>query len=191
MIQFFGGIHEIYFPYVLAKPILLLGAIAGGMVGIGTLAVFDAGLRAPAAPGSIIAVLAQTPGGNFVGSILSVLLAGDDVLRHLLAAAQARAATRASRPGRGDRRDGGAEGHARAPSPACCRPRGGGRGRSWRPPAGGGAARGRGTATPIHRIVFACDAGMGSSAMGASVLRNKIKKAGFADVTVRTWRSRT
>jgi PTS system mannitol-specific IIC component len=39
-------------------------------------------------------------------------------------------------------------------------------------------------ATPIHKIVFACDAGMGSSAMGASVLRNKIKKAGFEDVTV-------
>ena len=75
MIHFFGGIHEIYFPYVLAKPILLLGTIAGGMVGIGTLAVFDAGLRAPAAPGSIIAVLAQTPGGNFVGVILSVVLA--------------------------------------------------------------------------------------------------------------------
>jgi len=37
---------------------------------------------------------------------------------------------------------------------------------------------------PIHTIVFACDAGMGSSAMGASVLRNKIKKAGFDDVTV-------
>ena len=38
---------------------------------------------------------------------------------------------------------------------------------------------------PIHHIVFACDAGMGSSAMGASVLRNKIKKAGFADVDVK------
>ena len=39
-------------------------------------------------------------------------------------------------------------------------------------------------AKPIHNIVFACDAGMGSSAMGASVLRNKVKKAGFTDVTV-------
>src|SRR3954470_387469 len=75
VIQFFGGIHEIYFPYVLAKPKLLLGLIPAGMVGIGTLVVFGAGLRAPAAPGSIIAVLAQTPGGNFVGVILSVLLA--------------------------------------------------------------------------------------------------------------------
>src|SRR5664279_2153788 len=75
IIQFFGGIHEIYFPYVLMKPILLLGTIAGGMVGIFTLTVFHAGLRAPAAPGSIIAVLAQTPGDSFVGVILSVTLA--------------------------------------------------------------------------------------------------------------------
>lgn len=36
----------------------------------------------------------------------------------------------------------------------------------------------------IASIVFACDAGMGSSAMGASVLRNKLKKAGVTDVTV-------
>ncbi len=40
------------------------------------------------------------------------------------------------------------------------------------------------TERQIKNIVFACDAGMGSSAMGASVLRNKIKKAGIEDVTV-------
>ena len=47
----------------------------------------------------------------------------------------------------------------------------------------GGAAGGR-AGEPVHKIVFACDAGMGSSAMGASVLRNKVKKAGFTDITV-------
>ena len=31
----------------------------------------------------------------------------------------------------------------------------------------------------LKKIVYACDAGMGSSAMGASTLRNKFKKAGF------------
>src|SRR5215207_8339006 len=54
IIQFFGGIHEVYFPFVLLKPITLLATIAGGMVGILTLVIFGAGLRAPAAPGSII-----------------------------------------------------------------------------------------------------------------------------------------
>ena len=57
------------------KPLTLLATIAGGMVGILTLTIFGAGLRAPAAPGSIIAVLAQTPGDSFVGVSLSVLLA--------------------------------------------------------------------------------------------------------------------
>ena len=50
--------------------------------------------------------------------------------------------------------------------------------------AGGGAGGGGARSKPIHKIVFACDAGMGSSAMGASVLRNKVKKAGFTDITV-------
>src|SRR5207247_2100059 len=75
IIHFFGGIHEIYFPYVLMKPITLLAMIPAGMVGIGTLVVFNAGLRAPSAPGSIIAVLAQTASDSYVGVILSVLLA--------------------------------------------------------------------------------------------------------------------
>src|SRR5215203_2989972 len=75
IIQFFGGIHEVYFPFVLLKPITLLATISGGMVGILTLVIFGAGLRAPAAPGSIIAVYAQTPGNSLVGVTLSVLLA--------------------------------------------------------------------------------------------------------------------
>lgn len=36
----------------------------------------------------------------------------------------------------------------------------------------------------INHVIFACDAGMGSSAMGASMLRNKFKKAGINDITV-------
>src|SRR5918911_3649356 len=73
VIQFFGGIHEIYFPYVLMKPLTFLATNAGGVVGIGTLSIFGAGLRAPAAPGSIIAGLAHTPGDSIVGVSLSVL----------------------------------------------------------------------------------------------------------------------
>ena len=72
IIQFFGGIHEIYFPYVLMKPKMILATIAGGMTGIFLLVLFDAGLRAPAAPGSIIAVYAQTPPGDFLGVTVGV-----------------------------------------------------------------------------------------------------------------------
>jgi len=181
VIHFFGGIHEIYFPYVLAKPILLLGTIAGGMVGIGTLALFGVGLRAPAAPGSIIAVLAQTPGGNFVGVILSVLLAATTsfVICSLLLklsrkkVADLSAATTEMEALKGKKSsvagylspaDEAAVDELEAAGVAHTEP----------------ASRG-----PIHSIVFACDAGMGSSAMGASVLRNKIKKAGFVDVEVK------
>jgi mannitol PTS system EIICBA or EIICB component len=181
IIHFFGGIHEIYFPYVLMKPILLLGTIAGGMVGIGTLAIFDAGLRAPAAPGSIIAVLAQTPGDSFVGVVLSVLLAtatsflvcavllkldrnkGGD-LAEATAEMEAMKGKKSSVAGYLSPTDGAAEDQA---------------------DAAGLAHHGTTAQAPIRHIVFACDAGMGSSAMGASVLRNKIKKAGFADVDVK------
>src|ERR687890_704624 len=75
IIQFFGGIHEIYFPYVLMRPLLILATIAGGMTGIATLAITNSGLVAPAAPGSIFAVLAQTSRDSYVGVILAVLLA--------------------------------------------------------------------------------------------------------------------
>ncbi|MBM3716379.1 MAG: PTS mannitol transporter subunit IICB, partial [Actinobacteria bacterium] len=57
IIQFLGGIHEVYFPYVLAKPILILGLIAGGATGVLTNVIFQSGLVAPASPGSIFAVL--------------------------------------------------------------------------------------------------------------------------------------
>src|SRR5690606_26847474 len=74
LIQFLGGIHEIYFPYVLMKPILVLAVIAGGMTGVATNVLFDSGLRAPAAPGSIFAVLIQTANDSYLGVILSVVL---------------------------------------------------------------------------------------------------------------------
>lgn len=61
IIHFFGGIHEIYFPYVLMNPRLILAVIAGGMTGVFTLTLFNAGLVSPASPGSIFAVLLMTP----------------------------------------------------------------------------------------------------------------------------------
>ena len=73
VIHFFGGIHEIYFPYVLAKPRLVLAVIAGGMVGIFILTFFDAGLVAPLSPGSIFAVLLMLPKSSFIGVLLSIV----------------------------------------------------------------------------------------------------------------------
>ena len=67
IIQFFGGIHEIYFPYVLAHPIMIVAMWAGGITADVIFVAFDAGLVATPSPGSIFAYLAVTPPGQFVG----------------------------------------------------------------------------------------------------------------------------
>ncbi|WP_294179839.1 PTS mannitol transporter subunit IICB [uncultured Schumannella sp.] len=165
VIQFLGGIHEVYFPYVLAKPMLILAMIAGGATGVLTNVIFDSGLRAPASPGSIFAVLIQTEPASYVGVILSVVLSASVtfvVAMLILLASRKRdlanedeaftAAIAQTEANKGKKSD----------------------------VLSGLTAKSGG----VHNVVFACDAGMGSSAMGASVLRQKLKKAGVTDVTV-------
>jgi PTS system mannitol-specific IIC component len=171
IIQFLGGIHEIYFPYVLMRPLLILATIAGGMTGIATLAITNSGLVAPAAPGSIFAVFAQTSRDSYFGVALSVLLA--TAVSFLVASVILRTAK--NRDDEGDlsaatSRMEEMKGKKSSVSSTL---------------TGAGAGGGVGVlAGPVKNIVFACDAGMGSSAMGASVLRNKIKAAGFPEVNV-------
>jgi len=74
VIHFLGGIHEIYFPYVLMKPILVLAAIAGGATGVATFVATGVGLVATPSPGSIFAYMAVTPPGNHFGVLLGILL---------------------------------------------------------------------------------------------------------------------
>ncbi|PDP85452.1 PTS mannose transporter subunit IIA [Glycomyces fuscus] len=75
VIHFFGGIHEIYFPYILAQPKLILAAIGGGMSGVATFMVLDAGLVSAASPGSIIALMAVTPQGGHLSVLAGVVAA--------------------------------------------------------------------------------------------------------------------
>ncbi|MEV0347525.1 PTS mannitol transporter subunit IICB [Nonomuraea sp. NPDC050680] len=75
IIHFFGGIHEIYFPYVLMKPRLILGVIAGGAAGVFTFMITGAGLVATPSPGSIFAYLAVTPKGGWLGVLAGILIA--------------------------------------------------------------------------------------------------------------------
>ena len=74
IIHFFGGIHEIYFPYILMNPILIIALIIGGMSGVLTTLILKGGLIAVPAPGSIIAMLSVTPKGGFIATIGSVLI---------------------------------------------------------------------------------------------------------------------
>src|SRR5690606_22901573 len=59
IIQFAGGIHEVYFPYALMKPTLIIALVLGGASGVATNMLLDTGLAGPAAPGSIFAVAVQ------------------------------------------------------------------------------------------------------------------------------------
>jgi PTS system mannitol-specific IIC component len=166
IIHFFGGIHEIYFPYVLMKPKLIAATLLGGMAGVFINVLFDTGLRAPAAPGSIIAVYAQTPGSDFLGVTLAVF--GAAAVSFLVASLLLKT----------DRSDD--EGDLAAATASMEDMKGK---KSVASSALAGSTAG-GSGGPIHSIVFACDAGMGSSAMGASVLRRKIQAAGHPEVTV-------
>lgn len=180
IIQFLGGIHEIYFPYILMKPMLLLAAIGGGMSGVFMFTLFDAGLPATPSPGSIFALLALTPQGNYLGVISGVVVAAAvsfAIASVILKTSKVEDEDLAAAAGKMEEMKGkksDATGYL-TPKPAH---------------AAVGAAAGERVETDntqpvdstmlapedVHKVVFACDAGMGSSAMGASLLRNKFKK---------------
>ena len=172
-IQFIGGIHEVYFPYALMKPILILALIAGGMTGVTTNMLLGGALRAPAAPGSILAVAAQIAPGAYVPVLLSVVLSA--AVTFIIAGI----ILRASRA-----RDLAAEAAGADKFEAAISQTEANKGKGSDALAGLRTGATVATAGAIKTIVFACDAGMGSSAMGASVLRKKIQTAGFPDVKV-------
>ncbi|GLJ78411.1 PTS mannitol transporter subunit IICB [Microbacterium imperiale] len=191
VIQFVGGIHEIYFPYALSKPMLILALIAGGATGVTTNMLLGGGLAFPAAPGSIIAVVAAAlPGGvgNLVVVLLSVVLAA--AVTFIVSAVILRATRKRDLAAEGSDFEAAiaqTEANKGKSSAAMDSLRRSGGRDAEVATAAEEAAAGTGAATAtkqVSNIVFACDAGMGSSAMGASVLRNKIKKAGIEGVTV-------
>ena len=75
IIHFLGGIHEIYFPYILMNPLLILAVMAGGAGGIFVFQLLGAGLTSPASPGSILAILAMTPRGEYLPVLAGVAAA--------------------------------------------------------------------------------------------------------------------
>lgn len=188
LIQFLGGIHEIYFPYVLQKPVLFIAVILGGATGVATNVAFQSGLVAPASPGSIFAVLTATSKDSYVGVILSVILSAAvsfAVASFFLLASRKRdlangggdmtAAMAKLQANKGREANAATAGLLGNNAPA---------NEEEAEASLGGVGSATATATRVENVVFACDAGMGSSAMGASVLRNKVKKAGIEGVTV-------
>nr|WP_054757401.1 PTS mannitol transporter subunit IICBA [Liquorilactobacillus satsumensis] len=170
LIEFFGGIHEIYFPYVLMKPALIFAAIAGGVSGTFTFSLLDTGVKAAASPGSIIAILLMTPKGNYLKILAGVLVAA--IVSFIVAALILKA----------DKSDGKAEDELAEKQAQMSQMKAESKGAA--PVAGQSAEKAVQEYADVKRIIFACDAGMGSSAMGASLLRDKVKKAGITDIPV-------
>lgn len=159
IIHFLGGIHEIYFPYVLMKPITILGMIAGSICGIVTFSLFGVGLVAGPSPGSILSYLALTPKGNFIGIIAGVVVAtGVSFLVNSFL-------LKISKEKEED-----LEGY-QAKSKAMKQ--------EGKDILSETIETISGVAKDVAFVVFACDAGLGSSAMGASTFRKRLEKEGI------------
>lgn len=164
IIHFFGGIHEIYFPYVLMNPRLILAVILGGMTGVFTLTLLNGGLVSPASPGSILAVLAMTPKGAYLANLAAIFTA---FLVSFLVSAFLLKTSKV-------KEEGGLEEATR-------------RTQNMKTQSKGGKAVDaavEGELRTVRKIIVACDAGMGSSAMGAGVLRKKVADAGLTNISV-------
>lgn len=160
IIHFFGGIHEMYFPYVLMKPITIISMICGSACGIFTFQLFGVGLAAGPSPGSIFAYLALTPKGNFLGVIAGVLVAAivSFVITSFILKVskvnndeELNASMIQSKAMKQEGKD-----------------------------LFNSVTTGKNSSNnKISFIAYACDAGMGSSAMGASLLKKKLAKMGI------------
>ena len=152
--HFFGGIHEIYFPYVLMQPILVLAAIAGGATGVATNMLLGSGEVAAPAPGSIFALMAVAPRGGMLQVLIGVVTAC--AVSFLVAAPLVKRA--ASRMADEDVSESLEDAKA--------------------------AVKGMKDLGKVETIAFACDAGMGTSAMGATRLKKLLAEKGMTDIKV-------
>ena len=148
-IHLLGGIHEIYFPYILMNPLVIIAPILGNMAAIFWFSFTDCGLVGPASPGSIIAYLMMTPGSDLIKVIIGVLLATG--ISFAVASPIVRMAGSKSLEEAQEEMASMKSGNDKVVPGTIER------------------------SSEIRKIIFACDAGMGSSAMGATKFRNRIK----------------
>ncbi|SIS69338.1 PTS system, mannitol-specific IIC component [Salimicrobium salexigens] len=169
VIHFFGGIHEIYFPYILAKPTLILAAMAGGVTGTATYVAMGVGATSTPSPGSVFAVLGLTANGDHLGVAFGILTA---TLASLLVASLILKFSKEK--GEGDLNEAtekmeGMKGKKSSVSSAITST---GEEKTEQEPTAAATSAGEVPDVDkkeVDRIIFSCDAGMGSSAMGASV----------------------
>ena len=164
IIHFLGGIHEIYFPYILMNPALILAVMLGGASGVLTFSVLGAGLVAAASPGSIIAILAMTAKGKYFAVIAGVVVA--TVVSFLVSSVFVKRAA-----ARDEEQDLDAAQAQMKNMKA--------EAKNQKVEVGQDdvavAIDKEVAVSDIKKIIFACDAGMGSSAMGAARFKSRIK----------------
>lgn len=159
IVHLLGGIHEISFPYILMNPLLLLATIGGSVAAMFYNSIFDLGLVAPASPGSIFAYVMMAPKGSTFAVLFSVVIAAG--VSFLIASPIIRFSE-------------GSKNLEEAQSQIA----------ESKAESKGIATEAAADLSAVDAIVFACDAGMGSSAMGAAVLQKKLKAAGLEDIKV-------
>ncbi len=163
IIHFFGGIHEIYFPFVLMNPLLLLSVIFGGMAADLVFVLTGAGLVASPSPGSIIAEIVMSPKGGLLPVLIGITVGA--VVSFLISMVIVKRSS--AKEDEGDSFEAARQTVARMKAES----------------KGGAAKVDSDTAATVDSlpsvIVFACDAGMGSSAMGETILKKKLKEAGL------------
>ena len=146
IIHFLGGIHEIYFPYILMNPVVIIAPILGNICAITFYTLFNCGLKGPASPGSIIAYLSMAPKGETLMVLLGVLIAAG--VSFLVASPIIKLS------------------NAKGTSLEAAKDQ---------MQTMKAQSKGQKSILTAKKIVFACDAGMGSSAMGATKFRNRLK----------------
>ena len=158
IVHLVGGIHEIYFPYILMNPLLLLATIGGSVAAMAYNMLLNLGLSGPPSPGSIIAYLGMAPRGSTLQVLLGVIIAAG--VSFLIAAPIVKMSGKNAslEEAQKQMKDMKAESKGLTGAPVDLR--------------------------VIDRIVFACDAGMGSSAMGSAVMQRKLSAAGFNNIKV-------
>ena len=158
IVHLVGGIHEIYFPYILTNPLLLLATIGGSVAAMAYNMLLNLGLSGPPSPGSIIAYLGMAPRGSTLQVLLGVIIAAG--VSFLIAAPIVKMSGKNAslEEAQKQMKDMKAESKGLTGAPVDLR--------------------------VIDRIVFACDAGMGSSAMGSAVMQRKLSAAGFNNIKV-------
>ena len=198
IIHFLGGIHEIYFPYVLMRPLLFIAVILGGMTGVATYSLLDFGFKSPASPGSFIVYMLNAPKGEFLHMITGVLLAAivsfivssiilkftKETEEDLEAATEKMEASKGKKSSVSSKLTGNSDDNTSTTTKDTADKNSDSQSEDDLLDNYDTENVDAHDYSKVNHVIFACDAGMGSSAMGASMLRNKFKKASIQDVEV-------